>query len=197
MNHSCILYLHGFNSSPQSFKAQCAQQWLSQTHPSLELAIPDLHYSPLAAMERLEREYFAGNDRPLGVIGSSLGGYYAAYLHHNYGVSAALINPAVRPYDLLEGYLGLNKNLYTGEEYLLEPHHMDELLALDSPPPVTGERVYTLLQTGDATLNYREAALKFSACALWVQPGGSHEFEDFERVLPSIVNFFLSSTIQK
>ncbi|ABC32641.1 predicted esterase [Hahella chejuensis KCTC 2396] len=197
MSHSYILYLHGFNSSPQSFKAQCSQQWLAKYYPNMDLAIPALHYSPAVAMERLEREYFAGGDRPLGVIGSSLGGYYAAYLHHRYGVSSALINPAVRPYDLLEDYLGINKNLYTGEEYVLEPRHMDELLALDSPSPTIGERIYTLVQTGDATLNYREAALKFAHCALWVQSGGSHEFEDFERVLPSIVNFFLSSTIQK
>jgi len=188
---SYILYLHGFNSSPQSHKAQVARQWLLQHSPQLHMETPVLAASPREAVEHLEANYFIDSDvRPMGIIGSSLGGYYALYLSVRYGVPAALVNPAITPYRLLEDYLGSNTNFYTGEEYELGPQHMAELLALETKPPVQPQQVLTLLQTGDKTLDYREAVQKFKYHPLWVQFGGSHAFEGFERTLPAIVAFF-------
>lgn len=43
------------------------------------------------------------------------------------------MNPAVRPFDLLQDFLGDNENPYTHQKYRLAPHHMDELLALRIP----------------------------------------------------------------
>src|SRR5690606_28524994 len=100
--------------------------------------------------------------RVLGVIGSSLGGYYATWLADQYGFPAALVNPAVRPYDLLADYLGENRNLYTDERYELTTEHMQELLALDVPRPRRPEQFFLMVQTGDQTLDYRQAATKFS-----------------------------------
>ncbi len=186
-----LLYLHGFNSSPQSYKAQLVKRWLRLQHPQLEIKIPALPVSPCDAIRHIESLCFSvGAEPPFGIIGSSLGGYYALYLSCRYGVPAGLINPAIYPYRLLKDYLGPNTNLYTGEVYELGAQHMEELLAIDTPPPSHTQQVLTLLQTGDQTLDYGEAVAKFRFHPLWVQPGGGHEFEDFEKTLPAIQAFF-------
>ncbi|WP_020410334.1 YqiA/YcfP family alpha/beta fold hydrolase [Hahella ganghwensis] len=183
-----LLYLHGFKSSPDSIKAQVVKRWIARRRPDLRVEIPALPFSPKATIRYLETTYFQGSPRPMGIIGSSLGGYYAAYLSHIYGVPVAMINPAVRPYLLLNDYLGPNQNLYTGEVFEVSSMHMEELIALDIQPEGLRGQYLTLVQTGDDTLNYREALEKFGSHSMWIMPQGSHEFDGFEQVLPAIVN---------
>ncbi|MEY3943299.1 MAG: hypothetical protein RLZZ133_989, partial [Pseudomonadota bacterium] len=45
----CVIYLHGFRSSPQSSKAMLLAQWLDQEGVRFEC--PALEVAPLAAMD--------------------------------------------------------------------------------------------------------------------------------------------------
>ena len=186
-----ILYLHGFNSSPESRKAKLTQQWFQKNRPSLGLEVPKIPFSPKDAISYITQLYFSElSAYPAGIIGSSLGGYYALYLSVIHEIKAVLINPAVKPYNLLRDYLGKNTNLYTGETYQLESWHMDELLSLKVSPPLKDQQILTLLQTGDQTLDYREAATLLNNQPLWITPGGSHEFDNFESKLSAILAHF-------
>jgi uncharacterized protein len=72
-----ILYIHGFNSSSLSGKAQQLKAWLDQHGRSAEYACPDLPHRPLEAIARLE-DLIAGQPADsVKLIGSSLGGFYA------------------------------------------------------------------------------------------------------------------------
>jgi len=173
-------------------KARIMAAWVSAERSDLQLLIPELPYSPELAMKRLIANYFNNShDYPAGIVGSSLGGYYALYLSVRFGVRAALVNPALKPFVLLNDYLGENTNLYTGVSYRLNTGHMDELLALQvDPSKLNKSQVLTLLQVGDATLNYREALTILHGQPMWIIPDGCHEFEEFERVIPSIIGHF-------
>ncbi len=46
-----------------------------------------------------------------------------------------------------------------------------------------------MLQTGDETLDYKEAIEKYPDCPSIVEQGGSHEFSEFERYLDKILSF--------
>ncbi|EOW0741418.1 TPA: esterase YqiA [Proteus mirabilis] len=186
---SRILYLHGFNSSPQSAKAQGFKQWLSVTHPDIELLVPQLPPYPQQAAQLIEKLVKDNANDKLGLIGSSLGGYLAIWLSQRFHLPAVVVNPAVRPFDLLQDFLGDNENPYTHQKYRLAPHHMDELLALHIPTITSPDLIWLLQQTGDEILDYRQAVSYLGACKQTVEQGGNHAFVNFERFFSEIVQF--------
>lgn len=185
-----ILYIHGFNSSPQSLKAQQTADYLSKNFPQISLAAPQIPAYPIDAVNFLEAFYVKNQKLIKGIIGSSLGGYLASYFVEKYSVKSVLINPAVRPYELLSDYLGEQVNPYTKERYHLEPRHMDELMAIDTPCINRQTNYWLLQQQGDEVLDYRQAVAKYAGCRQTVEAGGDHSFQGYDRFLPDIAAFF-------
>lgn len=191
-----LLYIHGFNSSPASFKASLLKQYVESLHGPECLHIPLLSGVPAKAMEQLtsiiEPAMGDGRKKPrqqICLIGSSLGGYYATWLAEQYGCRAVLVNPAVRPYDLLESYLGKNVNYYTDEAYELTREHMEQLRQLEVKRITKPDRYLLMLQTGDEILDYKLAIEKYQAVPSIVEEGGGHEFMGFDRHLETVLAF--------
>jgi len=122
-------------------------------------------------------------------MGSSLGGYYASYLAEKHGVRAVLVNPAVRPYELLRPALGVQRNLHTGAEYEFSERHLTELAALEVPAIQRPERYLLMVETGDEVLDYREAVRKYAGARHIVIAGGDHGLRSFPEHLGLIVEF--------
>lgn len=187
-----LIYIHGFGSSPASWKARALQHAFKNLASHLFDA-PGLPFSPQAAMKllqtRVEHYLSRSETKTLALVGSSLGAYYAIYLAQHYDLKAVLVNPAVRPFELLENYLGENHNYHTGESFVFQPHHIDELKRFDVPYIQQPERFLLLLQTGDEVLDYRQALAKLPHSPTVLQQGGSHGFDNFERMIPSVLNF--------
>lgn len=184
-----LIYLHGFLSSPASQKATELAGLLAAHHPDVELVVPTLSLDPDRAFDTALVAAKALGNRLCGVIGSSLGGFYAAALSHQMGCRAALVNPAVYPYRLLVDYLGPQTNPYTGDTQVLQAHHMQALEQLDPGPLERPERLLLVLQTGDETLDYHQAIDRYPGSPAWIQPGGDHRFQSFEQVVPAILAF--------
>src|SRR3954466_4106760 len=92
-----ILYLHGFRSSPRSFKARVVQERMTALGRAQELICPQLPASPRQAMALalLLVERFAGEQ--LAIIGSSLGGFYATWLAERLRCPAGVLKPGGKP----------------------------------------------------------------------------------------------------
>lgn len=193
-----VIYIHGFNSSPLSVKAQQLQTYFDQ-HKLIEkqgfqLHIPALDWRPKIAVEQLvtiiERQLIDTDKCNILLIGSSLGGYYSLWLAQKYlQCSAVLINPAVYPYELLQALLGENQNIYTGHRYLLTTEHIEQLKALEVAKLRDPQRILLLSQTADETLDYREAVDKLQGVEQRVTEGGSHSYENFDTQLAEIFAF--------
>lgn len=182
-----ILYIHGLNSAPSSMKASQLQAAMDQMGLAGQLQVPALHHHPRQAIVQLEAG-IAELGRPL-LVGSSLGGYYATHLAERHGLKALLINPAVNPHQLFDGYLGTQTNHYTGENWELTHDHVQALAELEVPAPNDPERYQVWLQTGDETLDYRRAERFYRACALRIEAGGDHSFQGFALHLPAMLAF--------
>ncbi|TFF77785.1 esterase YqiA [Aeromonas taiwanensis] len=190
---SVLLYLHGFNSSPGSAKAQQMAAWVAANRPDIEVVIPAQPNTPAqawAAIEQTLAELQArhGEGLRLGAVGSSLGGFMATRVSELYGCRAALINPAVRPHELLCDYLGPQTNPYTNEQFELLPAHMDELRAL-AVPMTAPELLWILQQQDDEVLDYRKALQEYAFARLSLECGGNHAFVGFERYPAQIIRF--------
>jgi len=185
-----ILYLHGFNSSPGSHKATVLREYMQHKGLGDYIDIPDIPPVPAEAIKLLQRHADKIIEKyALSLTGSSLGGFYATWLAEKYNCPAVLINPAVRPHQLLMKYLGENKNYYTDAHWVLDQSHIEQFRELYIEKVTRPERYLLLLQTGDDTLDYREALDKYSGCPSIVEQGGSHEFSGFERHLDKILSF--------
>ncbi len=193
-----IVYLHGFNSSPASTKAQQFKQWLD-AHPDIaDCWIPELSVVPEEVVQLLQAQLLAEVAiRPIHIVGSSMGGFIGTWLQarlrevnaENTG-KLAIINPAVRPWELFKDYLGTQTNYHTGEQYELTEEHVEQLKPLEVETLDSPKNIMVLLQTGDETLDYCKAVDKYPGCHQLVQEGGSHSFEGFEEMIPEIISFF-------
>ena len=183
---AALIYIHGFNSSPASFKARVLRSALAQRTPALSFTAPALPHSPQAAACLLD-ELVAANPGVV-LVGSSLGGYYATWLAERHALRAVLVNPAVRPYELLAGHVGRQKNLYTGEEYDFTSAHVAELRALECPA-ITPQHYLLMVETGDEVLDYRHAVERYRGARQLVIEGGDHGFGDFEKYIEAVFEF--------
>jgi len=185
-----LIYLHGFNSSPSSFKARYLGDYLRQRGCEDQYLVPELDHCPTTALAQVQRIIETHQcNADITLIGSSLGGYYATSLVEQYGLRAVLVNPAVYPYRLLKHYLGINRNYHTGAEYEMKPEYMQQLLDMEVKQLSQPQRYLVLLQTADETLDYRDAAEKYSDTQLVIEQGGSHGYDDFDKVVPQILQF--------
>lgn len=182
-----ILYLHGFRSSPQSFKARILDERMRTLGLSRDFLCPQLPASPKGAIELALSLVQGIPAAELTVVGSSLGGYYANWLAEKIGCRAVLLNPAVQPPRDLEKYVGVTTTFHTNEVFEFKAEYIDELRALAVAAITLPERYFLIAATGDELLDWREATHHYAGAHHCVIEGSDHgltEFADYaDRVL--------------
>lgn len=182
-----ILYLHGFRSSPASWKVRLLGEHLAAAGLRERLLCPALSHVPNEAIAQAEA-LIAAADGPLTLVGSSLGGYYATWLAERHDLRAVLINPAVLAHISLADYVGPQTHLYTGESFEFTNAHVAFLRTLEVAAP-TPSRYLLLLEKGDEVLDWRQAVERYAGCRQVVLDGGDHSFSRFAEYLPTILEF--------
>ncbi|GMM83291.1 YqiA/YcfP family alpha/beta fold hydrolase [Pseudoalteromonas sp. MTN2-4] len=180
-----VIYIHGFNSSEKSFKAQQFGQWVSTHYPDIEYTSPRLHFDPRIAIIQLTQLI----DQDTVLLGSSLGGYYATYLSQLHNIKAVVINPAVKPFELLADYLGPQYNPYQDMHYELTLEHVAALQSLFMTHLPNPDKVMLLQQMGDEVLPFEQAVDYFKQSAQHVEFAGDHSFMGFERYFDTVAKF--------
>ena len=184
-----IVYLHGFVSSPQSKKAVMLGDYLANCVTGVDYRVPELHHRPARAIEQVEAACAGIPVDDLTLVGSSLGGFYATLAAERLGCRAALLNPAVRPHAHFHRYLGPQRNLYTGEEFVLGPEHIADLEARQPGRITRPERYWLFVETGDVVLDYREAVDFYKDALHTVVRGGDHALTSFPEHVPDLVEW--------
>lgn len=190
-----LLYLHGFRSSPASAKAQQTLIWLATHAPSVHWACPQLPPSPAQAFALARSQIQAwrqagASAAHMGVVGSSLGGFYATRLAEEFSCRAVLVNPAVDPARLLAQHIGEQRSFHADEVFFFQPGFIDELRALHPGPLRQPQRLLVFVAEGDEVLNWKEMALRYAQAELRVLPGGDHALSDYPSHLPQAMAWF-------
>lgn len=183
-----LIYLHGFNSSPQSHKAQLLGRYLERRGQGEYYTCPALPHLPKRALEVIETAIARASSGPVTLMGSSLGGFYATWFAEKYGLNAVLINPAIHPDRDLRAFLGVQQNLHSGEKYELTEAHLAQWAQL-VVTEITPWRYLLLVETGDELLDCREAVEKYAGAKQVVVQGGDHTLQSFPDHIPLILEF--------
>ncbi|MDZ5461177.1 YqiA/YcfP family alpha/beta fold hydrolase [Azohydromonas lata] len=185
-----VLYLHGFRSSPRSFKAQRMAAWMQAHRPDVHWWCPQLPPSPREAVDLLLQGTADWPKDGMAVVGSSLGGFYATVLAERRSCRAVLINPAVEPARDLARYIGEQTAFHDPQQhFFFRAEFVDELRELH-PPAITNPRRYlAFVATGDEVLDWHEMAARYAQCGLHVIEGSDHALSDFDAHLPRLLGF--------
>jgi predicted esterase YcpF (UPF0227 family) len=184
-----ILYLHGFRSSPQSFKARCLAERMQALGRAHEYHCPQLPASPAGAI-RLALEYAeACAPELLTVVGSSLGGFYATWLAEHLGCRAVLLNPAVKPPRDLESYVGVSTQYHSDEPFEFKREYIDELKALSVDRITRPQRYFLIAATGDEVLDWRDMVAHYPGAQQTVIEGSDHGIAEFASYADAVLGF--------
>lgn len=185
-----LLYLHGFRSSPQSFKAQRLKAWLDRHQPDLHWWCPQLPPSPREAMAMIDAGIAAWPKHGMAVCGSSLGGFYATAVAERHGCPAVVINPAVDPARDLAAYIGEQTAWHDpAQHFFFRPEFVDELRALTVPAITRPERTLAVIAKGDELLDWREMSARYAGARQHLIDGSDHALSDFDHHLPILLEF--------
>ena len=190
-----IIYLHGFRSSPASWKSRLLAEEMARRGLADQFICPALSPFPDVAMAAVSR-LIEASKTPVTLVGSSLGGHYASHLAEKHGLNAVLINPAALQGDFLPGavdgvdvskFIGEHANFHSGERFHFTAEHAAQLKAQAVRP--TPSRYWLLLETGDEVLDYHSAQAFWFGCRQNIIEGGDHSFTRFPEFIPQILEF--------
>jgi len=187
---SHLLYLHGFRSSPLSFKARMLHDWLRAFAPQVVWWCPQLPPSPRAAYELMIDGVRDWPPQSMAVLGSSLGGFYATVLAERLGCPAVVLNPAVDPARDLARHVGPQTAYHDGGVSFQFTHeHVQEARELTPPRVTRPQRYAAVIAKGDELLDWREMSQRYAGAHILLLEGSDHALSDFERHLPFVLEF--------
>lgn len=199
-----IIYIHGLNSDHTAEKGKLLDEFCQHHFPQIKVHRPNLNHSP-AKVHELLKDLIA-KDEQTGLVGSSLGGFFATLMANETGKKAVLLNPSINPHDSLKRFFpeeGDEKvfdnlpNDYvamttdTGWEMTksdilwLEKHHQSK-----AKHP---ENMLLIVKKGDELLNYQDSVNLFSQDGhqshIIIEDGGNHRMDDYDTKLAQTVQF--------
>ena len=188
-----LLYFHGFRSSPASAKARQVAARLAELANAPRWLCPQLPASPRDAMALASALLDGVDPRGIALIGSSLGGYYAAALAARLGCRAALLNPAVDPARDLSARIGTQSCWHEPQlRFEFTARHVDELRAIDpgEPDAKAASRLLVVVARDDEVLDWREMTQRYRHAKLRVAEHGGHALDDFaQHHLDAVLDF--------
>lgn len=185
------LYLHGFLSHPDSNKGSLLR--LAHEKAGIPFEAPELYMSPKEVAELLTKTVCRLGAENVNVVGSSLGGFYAAWLAEHFDINrAVLLNPALGNWgkvDFRPGWMqvsGIDKKMYVCESFMDE---LNEMLVREVTRP---ERCLSLLSLKDEVLDPTVTAKMLAKTKIIEIAEGDHRISDFTPYVEPILEFLRS-----
>lgn len=185
-----ILYLHGFQSSPFSFKAQLISRAVENAGDSFCYFCPQLPLSPDKSIEIASDTIRGYPAESLVIIGSSLGGYYANWLAEQYRCKAILLNPIIDPWRIkILDDLPDRSDLRVREWLDFREKYQLELEAVRVTSITDPERYLLFAAKGDELLDWHLMQSHYQAANQIIIEGSDHGLSDLAQYLERVLLF--------
>lgn len=186
-----LFYVHGYNSSIKPEKISELRSLLPFFVIGLKYDSSEDFQTNLKALEAQIARHVDPYKDYYGIMGASLGGFYAQMLGSKLGAMVIMLNPSLHPKMTLKRYLGENTNFVTGETYLLTQQTIDTYP--EDLPFKTG--TLALLSKGDEVLDSIKSAEELkSKCQVELFDGGEHRFRHFKEAA-QIIDVFMNTPV--
>ena len=175
-----VIYIHGWDLDNDPER----ELWPSLGFSCFDIS-SNIDIEPKTVIQELQGDIntaiVAGHN--VGLVGHSIGGYYAAYIAEKYHLPAILINPLVKAYQslLLTSVLEANPELVKLVETQLR-----ELETATKQP----DSIMLMLQKGDKLQGYQQARDYYQDCNQIILNGGSHRFDNLADWVQAMESFF-------
>ena len=187
-----ILYIHGFASSYESTKAKQLEEYFANLG-LYNVIHPQIPVSPLRAIDFLEQIY---ENNPLTlIIGSSLGGFYALYMHIKYPKNVFLINPSLRPHETLKEYIGTVKRHNSDDFFQWTEEHLEQLKYLYNKldySKLDQTKLHFILSKDDEILDFSDINKFFPYAEIKFYDNSGHVFKKFAQILPDLISIYVN-----
>ncbi len=184
-----ILYIHGFSSSGNATKANILRKHFGES----KVIAPTLPVNPVKTIALLHNIIDDGSGE-IFAIGSSLGGFYANYMHKKCNLPCLLLNPSVQPHITLENRIGLGMHFRQGtnEKFELTERHIEifkglfeEVVCVKADPKLLN---IIICKNDDLLDHSKTLELMNEANSLKVLKTGGHTMTNFESQISYIKN---------
>ncbi|ELA09586.1 hypothetical protein MOMA_04250 [Moraxella macacae 0408225] len=200
-----LIYIHGLNSSHLAEKGQLLKSFCEKNFPDIQVHCPNLNHAPDKVVQILTD--LIAKDAQTGLVGSSLGGYFATLLANQYDCKTVLINPSTNPGESLTRFYDGDVNaladdfvLYTTPlGWQITKADLDWLKTHRPKVAIHADKFLVLLKTGDEVLDYRKAVDFYSQnqhqSHLVIEDGGDHNMSDFATKLEQVIAFLFGKML--
>ncbi len=168
---------------------------VAREHPGVHWWCPQLPPSPAEAARLIERGTESWPSERMGVVGSSLGGFYATWLAQRRACRAVLLNPAVDPARDLTTYIGEQTAWHNpAEHFFFRKEYIAELRALESGPLAQPENFFAVIAKGDEVLDWHEMTARYAGAHIKLLEAGDHALTDFDLHMAEVLSFLVTPT---
>lgn len=204
-----IIYIHGLNSDHTAEKGKILDEFCQKHFPQIKVHRPNLNHSS-DQVEKLLKDLIA-KDEQTGLVGSSLGGFFATLMANEIGKKAVLLNPSMNPHESLKRFFPEEGKTFDelpndftamtteggwqmtkSDIVWLEKHHQSK-----AKHP---ENIMLIVKKGDELLDYQESVNYFSQDGnqshIIIEDGGDHRMSDYDTKLAQTVQFLFGLTIK-
>lgn len=198
-----LVYIHGLDSNANAAKGTQLKQFCAEYFPHINVVCPDLNVAPAEAIKRLQA--IIADDPDTGLVGSSLGGFYATIVSNLTGKRAVLINPSTNVGESLKRFFPDNfaslpadyVGHTTPDGWAITKAQVQWLIEHRPERATYPDKILLLVKTGDELLDYREAVEYFSQnlpeqngqSHIIIEAGSDHRMSDFASKCAQVVQF--------
>lgn len=165
-------------------------EYVREHHPQVQWWCPQLPPSPQEAMDMVLEDVKNWPGAQMGVIGSSLGGFYASWIAHQKQCASVLINPAAYPDRDLERYIGEQSHWHAPDvHFYFRPEYIGQLQAISLREQAPAGPELGIFAKGDELLDWHEMVARYPLAKHIIVEGSDHALSGFETYIPDICEF--------